>query len=230
MSRRRRRPSESNLALSFIDTISGGFGAAFFLFLIFASMPFEDPPAGGGATRFMEIWLRWKSTADLTADLLAITLEHESGARIRLTSEEFSIDPFTGKLTPKADKHLWQSAQVNGFSWFGEAGMQNGAESATRLRLADPCPGKWRITATLHSHSAGEAWLTQQVAVSYHATARVFDGVSRNSDYSVDWKDIWPGVTDVLMWKTDTGESNEIYVLAPPRQKLTSCPTPSKQG
>ncbi|WP_297104294.1 hypothetical protein [uncultured Devosia sp.] len=224
MSRRRQRPSESSLALSFIDTISGGFGAAFFLFLIFASMPFEDSAAVGGASRFMEVWLRWKSAADL----MGITLEHESGVRIRLTSKDFVIDPFTGKLAPKIDKPLWRSAQVNGFSWFGEAGMQNGAEASTRLRLADPCPGKWRITATLHSHLAGEAWLAQPVAVPYYATARVFDGVSRNSDYSVPWKDISPGVTDVLNWETAAGVSSEIDVLAPPRQKLTYCPTPSK--
>lgn len=226
MSRRRQRPSESSLALSFIDTISGGFGAAFFLFLIFASMPFEDSASAGGASRFMEIWLRWQSAADL----MDITLEHESGVRIRLTSKDFVIDPFTGKLEPKSGKALWRSAQVNGFSWFGETGMQNGAEAATRLRLADPCPGKWRITATLHSHPAGEAWLAQPVGVSYYATARVFDGVSRNSDYTVSWKDIMPGVTDVLNWETPAGESSEIDVQAPPRQKLTYCPSPSLPG
>lgn len=223
MSRRRQRPSESSLALSFIDTISGGFGAAFFLFLIFASMPFEDLPAAGGASRFMEIWLRWKSAADL----MEITLEHESGVRIRLTSKDFAVDPFTGELQSNSDRALWRVAQVNGFSWFGETRMSNDEAAATRLRLADPCPGKWWITATLHSRPAGEAWLDQTLAVSYEASARVFDGVSRNSDYLVEEQSILPGETVVLNWQTATGASTEIRVEAPSRQKLTYCPTAS---
>lgn len=226
MSRRRQRPSESNLALSFIDTISGGFGAAFFLFLIFASMPFEDAAAAGGASRFMEVWLRWKSPADL----MDITLEHDSGVKIRLTSNDFAVDPFTGILEPGNRKTLWRTAQVNGFSWFGETGMANEASAATRLRLADPCPGKWRITATLHSHPAGEAWLGQPVAVSYDASARVFDGVSHNSDYIVPPQDIQPGDTVTLNWETTAGASTEIDVQAPARHKPEYCPTPSIPG
>lgn len=226
MSRRRQRPSESSLALSFIDTISGGFGAAFFLFLIFASMPFEDSAAAGGASRFMEIWLRWKS-AD---DLMDITLKHESGVTVRLTSRDFGVDAFTGGLQPRIEGALWRSAQANGFSWFGETGMHNESRAATRLRLADPCPGKWTIAATLHSRPAGEAWLTQPVAVSYDASARVFDGVSRNSDYVVHAADILPGAPEVLIWETTAGVSPEIAVQAPPRQKLTYCPTATIPG
>lgn len=223
MSTRRRRPSESSLALSFIDTISGGFGAAFFLFLIFASMPFEDRAAAGGASRFMEIWLNWKSAGDL----MEVTLEHESGVKIRLTSKDFAVDPFTGALKPetKTSRILWRSAQVNGFSWFGETGMHNDAVAAMRLRLADPCPGNWWITATLHSRPAGEAWLGGPLAVSYDASARVFDGVSRNSDYVVKDQTILPGATVVLDWSTADGASTKIKVDAPPRQKLKYCPT-----
>ncbi|ESX14471.1 hypothetical protein X768_01790 [Mesorhizobium sp. LSJC265A00] len=223
MRRRRQRPAESSLALSFIDTISGGFGAAFFLFLIFASMPFESSSASGGASRFMEIWLHWQSSADL----MEITLEHESGVKVRMTASDFAIDPYTGALSAKLDKPLWRSAQVNGFSWFGETAMQNGAQAATRLRVADPCPGKWRITATLHSHPAGQTWLATPVAVSYDGNARVFDGVSRNSDYVAERQDILPGATVVMHWQTNAGASDEIDVQAPPRQKLPYCPKTS---
>ncbi|MDW9817145.1 hypothetical protein GOB25_19130 [Sinorhizobium meliloti] len=225
MSRRRKRPSESNLALSFIDTISGGFGAAFFLFLIFASMPFEESSAIGGASRFMEIWLRWQSVSDL----MEITLVHESGAKIRLTARDFEVNPYNGTLKSASGIQLWRSAQANGFSWFGEDSMKNGANSISgmRLRLADPCPGNWQMTATLHSRPAGEAWLGKAVEVPHEANVRVFDGVSKNTDYVLELQNIIPGASIVLKWKTDEGVGEQIHVLAPPRQELAYCPMPA---
>ena len=73
----RRRDREATAAvattaLSLLDIVSAGFGAAVFLFVVFASLPIDArPPSGGGGGRFIDLeitWPRFSATAEFTED------------------------------------------------------------------------------------------------------------------------------------------------------------------
>lgn len=224
--RRRRRPPETSLALSFIDTISGGFGAAFFMFLIFASLPLDTPTASGGATRFMEIWLTWTSADELAE----ITLDYGGGRKIVRMSAENAPDPLTGAISVSGAP--WKEAHSNGFSWFGDRGMagtqtDGTGQYGTRLRLADPCPGEWRVTLSLHSRREGESWFTENVPVEVAASAILFDGVKDVRRFS-EVVEIVAGQRSPIVWQEEGAEGTTpvIGIGRPYRsESLISCGT-----
>lgn len=152
---------EGTLGLSFIDVVSGGFGAAFFLFLVFASLPVDEPPRAGGGNRFVEVWLEWKDEAALGE----ILLTHNNGRLLRLTANDYKIDPETGKMearNPIRDAEFWTTAHTSGFAWFDRNRMSlaNQSESrAVRFRFTDPCPGDLRFWVNSHSVSDPTRWL-----------------------------------------------------------------------
>lgn len=50
----------ASLALSLLDIVSAGFGAAVFLFVVFAALPLGEPrPGGGGGSSFIDLRLEW---------------------------------------------------------------------------------------------------------------------------------------------------------------------------
>ena len=59
--RARRNDGEpASLALSLLDIVSAGFGAAVFLFVVFAALPLGEPrPGGGGGSSFIDLHLEW---------------------------------------------------------------------------------------------------------------------------------------------------------------------------
>lgn len=169
MTRRRRGglgEQRSSFGLSFVDTISGGFGAAFFLFLIFASLPIDD--AGrerGGGSRFLEIWLSWQ---DQNA-VAEMRLKHSATGEIRLTGGLISEDSATGQLSAQAEgMSFWRAATATGFSWFGETVMASqdpsSPDRAVRFRFVDFCGGTLQVDATVHGRSDGGLWLQETSA------------------------------------------------------------------
>ncbi|PLK71886.1 hypothetical protein C0V73_07240 [Rhizobium sp. TH135] len=166
MPRKRIRDRPPSLALSFVDTVSGGFGAAFFLFLIFASLPIEsEARKSGGGQRFLEIWMFWPDNAGVAE----LYLTHNDNRPIRFTSSLLQEDPATGRLKTDSVVHpFWREGFASGFSWFGEAHMSAAAAPAdgatemraTRFRLGDHCPGNLRISATVFGRRSAADWLT----------------------------------------------------------------------
>lgn len=64
--RRLTRAATAATALSFLDVVSAGFGAAVFLFVVFASFPIDaPPPMTGGGGRFIDVRIEWRK---LTTD------------------------------------------------------------------------------------------------------------------------------------------------------------------
>lgn len=60
MARRVSQTGGSGATLSYIDMVSGGFGAAFFLFLIFVSFPIETSSTPSNGSRFLDVWVSWE--------------------------------------------------------------------------------------------------------------------------------------------------------------------------
>ncbi len=166
MSRKRISHRPPSLALSFVDTVSGGFGAAFFLFLIFASLPIEgETQTSGGGQRFLEIWMYWPDNAGVAE----LYLTHSDNRPIRFTSSLMKEDPKTGRLqTDPLVRPFWKEGFASGFSWFGETRMSaaspvaDGATEtrATRFRLANHCAGNLRVSASVFGRRSAADWLT----------------------------------------------------------------------
>ena len=150
----------AGFGLSFVDMVSGGFGAAFFLFLIFASLPIEEQSQdGGGGSRFVEIWMTWPKGPKRAE----VYLKHNDSKEIRLTSGNFEEQPGTGRLVSKAQLDVfWESGTSSGFSWFGSNVMENSinGDNAIRLRFINPCSGTLKIGGAIHGRSLGSDWLT----------------------------------------------------------------------
>ena len=238
--RRRRFASrpKTSLALSFIDTISGGFGAAFFLFLIFATMPLAASSRPGGASRFLEFWLEWDGSAKALGEI-GLTLDN--GRVLALTSNRFKVNPHTGELTP-IDKAAmpWAAAHANGFSWFGEVQMHSAdaGRQGVRVRLSDPCPGNWKVTMSLHSREEGGVWFSATTPVKVDAEARVFDGIDRYQQFIAD-ATVELGFPSTLEWSPKPADATapaaeaatpkvaEILVKRPPVPHVGAVTCPS---
>lgn len=186
MNRRMGMQSRSaSFGLSFIDMVSGGFGAAFFLFLIFASLPIEEPSReAGGGSRFIEIWMTWPSGSERAE----IYLKHSDSQEIRLTSGSFTEEPNTGRLNQIAPLDIfWERGTSSGFSWFGSNAMSNfeNGENTIRFRLINPCGGSLKIGGAVHGRSKGTDWLTDSAPVKVPAdfTVIVSNGADKRQVY-----------------------------------------------
>ncbi|MDF1671582.1 MAG: hypothetical protein P1U83_18450 [Roseovarius sp.] len=187
----RLREQSQGFGLSFVDLVSGGFGAAFFLFLIFASLPVDSPAvsASGGA-RFLEVQLIWEAGPRR----VEIYLEIDGATQpIRLSSGSFEVDSETGILnwTGEGPRPFWRTGTTSGFTWFGNGAMEEFGQDASnvvRFRLIDPCGAMIRIGASIHGTTQGIDWLKPTapppVNASLHAT--ISDGNSSPEVYEAE--------------------------------------------
>lgn len=198
---RRRRPRERppSLALSFVDTISGGFGAAFFLFLIFASLPIdEEANRTGGGSRFIEIWLKWPDAPPIAE----LYLRHDQRPWLRFTSSRMHEDSQTGRLTVDEPLRFWRQAFASGFSWFGDAYMTKGQSDAgtnmraVRFRLADHCAGTLEVSAAVYGRRTASDWLNREATTGMTAELEVIISSGRGSKTEFTAKDIPVGPAD----------------------------------
>ena len=140
---------------SFVDMVSGGFGAAFFLFLVFATLPLDVGAPGGGGERFIQIWLTWPGgdNASVTFEPIVEYAASETtdwksyritGGQLRQTGHFVNMHYGTGA------KAFWANVFGAGFSDAGGTTLRmadkEGSEwSGLWLHFSDPCPGRYRI-------------------------------------------------------------------------------------
>lgn len=130
----------SPFGLSFLDTVSAGFGAAIFLFLIFATLPIESASSLIGSEQFIHLQLEW----DEPSAILELIVHTPEGETIRVfdNQDAATANPFTGLVEKESTE--WQGALVFGESHFGENSLvstENGKRRIS-LRIIGPCPGK----------------------------------------------------------------------------------------
>lgn len=245
MSKRRRLGDTSpGFGLSFVDMVSGGFGAAFFLFLLFASLPVQDvSTSAGGGNRFIEIMLRWPEN-DLLAEIyLELTIEGKAPQEVRLSSNLFSATEDTGRLIQKNDKKaFWSSGFSSGFSHFGKARMQkidtdNETWFGTRFRLTDHCGGALRVGVAAYGATSGANWLgknLESVEISgAYLKVLVSDGENPrqlflNEDFTIQLADENFPIKQIKVANEDgnidaASEVIEQITLTPSDEKYTYC-------
>ena len=142
------RATAIRLGLSFVDVVSGGFGAAFFLFLIFATLPFEEEPTHSGGSHYVDIVVTWHPWLVY----LNLIVEHSSASgtvrRLDLTDHRRFRIEHDGSVSARTDgesHRFWDQAMAAGVARRGTAALRDGADDqqrATWLRLTRPCPGE----------------------------------------------------------------------------------------
>ncbi|MFY8273213.1 hypothetical protein AAEU32_03680 [Pseudoalteromonas sp. SSDWG2] len=157
-----RRSETNTFTMSFLDLVSAGFGAAFFLFLIFASLPIT--PSGGmaGSTEYIDVELQW-SERDY---LLELVVYPPQGEPLRLGHPHIQIDPLSGQiyLSEQHNTQLingFKAAYLTGSSAYGEQSLQDQGshQEFVHLRVIDPCPGQWRFAINVNNRRGSAAYM-----------------------------------------------------------------------
>lgn len=143
----------SGATLSYVDMISGGFGAAFFLFLIFVSFPIETSSTPSNGSRFLDVWVSWDDPEVSIFSVVEFT-PVPTGTRMpralvySLNSRSMNRDPSTGEVTYSGRAApFWANFAEAGYGSGGDRGMQQSdtGHAAQWLRFSDPCPGTYKI-------------------------------------------------------------------------------------
>jgi hypothetical protein len=174
----------SVFGLSFIDLVSGGFGAAFFMFLMFVTLPITVIDAGGGGEQYIDIRLEWDGDVRLEP-IIGYTPHNSPIERyLRLSSNSVQISPASGTVS-YSEQRFWRDLIVFGHAGRGAERMQNigtsGAsakETATLVRFIQPCPGRYRVFVNpLGLYRSGYS-LSDKAKSSYQLYALVVDDSS----------------------------------------------------
>lgn len=145
---------------SFVDMVSGGFGAAFFLFLVFATLPLDSGSPTGGGDRFVELWLTWNAP-DETYEAIWEYQPPASGTgagtswqRFRFSEGTLSVPGEFGHVSALGSTQtpFWSRLLAAGFSEalspalrrFESGGVET-MEAGLWMNFADPCPGRYRL-------------------------------------------------------------------------------------
>ena len=183
--------------------MSGGFGAAFFLFVIFASLPVVDESVSAPeAIRFVDVTLEWDASS---GDLAEVLFRHSSARTFtRLSSTGATIDPADGRLTVAArDSRFWTAAYVRGYSSFGDVSIRREGRRAVRVRLIEPCSGELEIAIRTYGRApadrrtaaggAAAAWLGAADLIDpivWSVRVIVASGGSRVETYTTDGESV----------------------------------------
>ena len=162
--RKRFRPALNPFTMSFLDTVSAGFGAAFFLFIIFASMPIEKSSGMLGSEEYIQIELWW-SSSQYNLDLIVVP---PGGSHQRLYLDQkrsasggaIIEDPITGKVGDLPGREKWQKAYINGTSSYGQSNSEVVRSSAgftssshrLSFRANGACWGDWQFFVAVKSN------------------------------------------------------------------------------
>lgn len=151
---------EDTFGFSFVDMVSGGFGAAFFLFLVFATLPLDSGSTPGGGDRFIGLWLTWEEDDETYEPILEyrppMTYRGEAGSwrRYRLSEGTLSAPNEFGEVTAPGfrNKPFWTRLLAAGFSNAVSPALREYDTSSTQperaglwMHFADPCPGSYRV-------------------------------------------------------------------------------------
>jgi len=142
--------SSGGFGLSFIDVVSGGFGAAFFLFIVFVTMPTEEGGGDGGGSNYVDVMLSWENPR-LRLNLIMVHVSPLGNTQyINLNDRQnFGTEADLGLITPGASiSYLWDVGIVAGWANGRNSSMNEnfgGDWRATWFRLTRPCPGEFRF-------------------------------------------------------------------------------------
>ncbi len=165
MARRLHGSGQGNSStLSYIDLISGGFAAAFFMFLIFVSFPIETASTPSQGSRFLDVWVEWQDNEVRANLIVTYTPDDAAGVlaqplTISLNSTVLSQSPKTGKITFSGSQRVfWTGIAQSGFGLSGDSPLQRiDSEGQTWagmwMRFSDPCPGTYDISVASHGVS-----------------------------------------------------------------------------
>lgn len=147
-------------AFSFVDMVSGGFGAAFFLFLVFATLPLDSGSPTGGGDRFVELWLSWEAPDETYEAIWEYqppapdTGGQASWQRFRFSEGTLSATGEFGHVSALGSTRtaFWSRLLASGFSEavspalrrFDSAGVET-PWAGLWMNFADPCPGRYRL-------------------------------------------------------------------------------------
>jgi hypothetical protein len=153
MARRIAQSVGARSTLSYIDMISGGFGAAFFLFLIFVSFPIETSSTPSNGSRFLDIWLTW-GVPDVSV-YTVVEFTPEGRGLIAPAPRLYSLNSRAMRRNSRTGEVMYSGRDAPFWTYFAEAGYSSGGERGMRqsdgtqagqwLRFSDPCPGFYRI-------------------------------------------------------------------------------------
>lgn len=173
--------------LSYIDMISGGFAAAFFLFLIFVSFPIETGSTPSSGSRFLDVWVEWNDE-DVYANLVVtFTPEEIVGVPVKplvvtLNSRTLTRSGSTAKIiySGKAPP-FWTGISEAGFGLSGDTPLKRmdkdgGHWVGMWMRFSDPCPGKYEFAVASHGVAA-QRLFEKSFNVVARARAIVADGI-----------------------------------------------------
>jgi len=145
---------------SFVDMVSGGFGAAFFLFLVFATLPLDSGSPTGGGDRFVELWLTWEAPDETYEAIWEYQPPaSDTGARARWQQFRFSEGTLSApgefghvSALGSTQTPFWSRLLATGFSEALSPALRQfdsgGVETTTAglwMNFADPCPGRYRL-------------------------------------------------------------------------------------
>jgi len=160
MARRLQHSLGVKSTLSYIDMISGGFGAAFFLFLIFVSFPIETASTPSSGSRFLDIWLEWNDTTVVANMIVEFTPEASETAltqtfRYTFNSQFLTRSTSTGLVTYTGSApKFWTSMAEAGFGLTSDTGLQRNTIKGNLvgqwMRFSDPCPGTYQFAVASH--------------------------------------------------------------------------------
>ncbi|MEW7996435.1 MAG: hypothetical protein G8D90_14400 [gamma proteobacterium symbiont of Clathrolucina costata] len=158
--RKQFRPALNPFTMSFLDTVSAGFGAAFFLFIIFASLPIEKSSGMLGSEEYIQIELEWNSldyNLELIVDPPGSSRTHQ---RLFLHNNAIIENPITGEIADLSGRESWQTAFINGASAYGQStstilkSENSSIDNKQHLsfRANGTCPEDWKFFVAVKSN------------------------------------------------------------------------------
>ena len=153
------RPALNPFTMSFLDTVSAGFGAAFFLFIIFASMPIEKSSSMLGSEEYIQIELEWNSS-DYNLELIVDPPNNSSGPlRLFLHNNKIIESHITGEVADLPGRKKWQKAFISGTSTYGQStsevirteDVNSGNKHRLSFRANGTCYGQWKFLVAVKS-------------------------------------------------------------------------------
>ncbi|MEL0437945.1 hypothetical protein [Phycobacter sp. K97] len=223
-------PEPDTFGFSFVDMVSGGFGAAFFLFLIFSTLPLDIGSRGGGGDRFLQIWVDWNG-----GEAANVTLEPIIEFAPSESNDWLSYRMSTGRLRQTGDfgdmqfrfRHriFWTHVFGAGFSDARSTAMtridENGVDrSGFWLHFSNPCPGRYRIALNRNAgfrdllvsrERAVDEETPYNVRVEAPGMAEVKAGVFKHDDATL---------TNYVTWSASSDPQDaEVINIAEPRIK-----------
>lgn len=157
MTRRIPDTAGASSTLSYIDMISGGFGGAFFLFLLFVTFPIEIASTPSSGSRFLDVWVEWfepKVTAYMVVQFTPPgvsgiptppTHSYSLNSRSLVRSSSSGLITYTGGSDNPA---FWTGIAEAGFARGGgplKRTTEAGEVAGQWIRFSDPCPGTYSI-------------------------------------------------------------------------------------